>query len=182
MAPILAAIPAAFSFLASNVGTIGTIASVAGAGLGAAGTIYSGQQQAEYAKDQAKSMKAKGDQEFAIAQRKAADSRRQKGLALGRAQVVAAASGGGTGDTVTDIMTGIEQRGEYNALTDMYNGRVMQSDLYREADAVKQAGKDGKTASYLSAGTQLLGAAGTIYSDYENRKMAKKLYDYQMRN
>lgn len=182
MAPVMAALGAVGGFLASNIGTISTIASVAGAGLNAAGTIYGAEQQAQYAKDQAKSMKAKGDQEVAIAQRKAMESRRQKGLALGRARVVAAASGGGTGDTVTDIMTGIEQRGEYNALTDMYNGRVIQSDLYREADAVKQAGKDGRTAGYIGAASGLLSAGGTIYSDYANRKAAKKLYDYQMGN
>lgn len=180
MAPVMAALAPIAGFLAANAGTISTVMSVGGALAGAAGTIYSGQQNAEFAKVQADSMKKKGDQEVAIAQRRAMESRRQKNLALGRARVVAAASGGGTGDTVSDIMTGIEQRGEYNALTDMYNGRVARNDLYTDAFITKEQGQAGKTASYLSAGSQLLSAGGTIYSDYSDRAAAKKLYDKQM--
>ena len=182
MAPVLAAIGAVGTFLSANAATIGTVLQVGGALAGAAGTVYSGVQNEQYAKEQAKSMKSKGDQEFAISQRRAMEARRQKQLALGRAQAVAAASGGGTGDTVSDIMTGIEARGEYNALTELYNGTVARNDLYADAALTKQAGKDGKTASFMSAGTQLLGAGGTIYSDYGARKRASKAYAYETGN
>jgi hypothetical protein len=180
MAPVIAAIPAAFSFLAANASTIGTLATVGGSLLGAGGSIYSGMQAEASAKVQSKAMKEKGDQEYAIAQRRAMETRRQKQLALGRTLAVASASGGGTGDTVSDIMTGIEQRGEYNALTDLYSGSVARNDLYTNAAITKAEGKQAKTAGFINAGTSLLSTAGTIYSDYGKRKRASRSYDYEM--
>lgn len=176
MAPVMAALGAVGSFLSANAATIGTALQVGGALAGAAGTVYSANQDAKFANEQAKAMKAKGDQELAIAQRKAMETRRQKRLALGRTRAVAAASGGGTGDTVTDIMTGIEERGEYNALTDLYSGRVARSDLYREANLTKTMAREAKRSSWLTAGTSLLSSAGTIYSDYGARKRADEAY------
>lgn len=178
MAPIIAALGAVGTFLGANAGTIGTVLSVGGALASAGGSIYAGQANEQYAKDQARALKQKGDQEYAIAQRKAMETRQQKRAALGRTLAVAAASGGGTGDTVSDIMTGIETRGEYNALTDLYNGSVARNDLYTDAAITRQQGKDARKAGYLEAGTTLLGAGGTIYSDYARRKQAKQSYDY----
>lgn len=166
MAPILAAIGTVGSFLASNAGVIGSLAA-------AGGTIYSGIEAQNAAQAQAKQMQKKGDQEYAIAQRKAIQSRREKQQALGRAQAVAAASGGGTGDTVTDIMTGIEKRGEINALTDLYNGNVLRTDLYKEANATRKAGAGALVSSLFQAGS-------TIYSDYGERARSRRLYDYQV--
>lgn len=177
MAPIMLALGTVGSFLAANAGTISTIATVTGAAVGAGGTIYAGQEAASAANAQAKAMKQKGDQEIAIAQRKALESRRQKNQAMGRAQAVAAASGGGTGDTVSDIMTGIEARGEYNALTDMYNGQVARHDLYAEAKSTKKAGQAAKIGSYIDAAGTAVNAAGTIYSDYGARQRSKKAYN-----
>ncbi len=180
MAPVMAALGAVGGFLASNATAIGTALSVGGALLGAGGTIYAGAQNAAFAKEQAKEMKKKGDQEYAIAQRRAMQSRREKRAALGRIQAVAAASGGGTGDTVTDIMTGVEQRGEYNALTDLYNGAITRNDLYTGAAITGEQGKMAKKASLLEAGTSLVSSAGTIYGDYWRRKQAQKAYENEM--
>lgn len=182
MAPVIAALGAVGGFLAANAGTISTIATIAGGAVSAAGSIYSGQAQAQAANAQAKAMKQKGEQELAIAQRRAMETRRQKRAAMGRTLAVAAASGGGTGDTVSDIMTGLEARGEYNALTDLFNGKVARNDLFTEAALVKQAGKDAKTAGWIDAGSTLLNTAGTVYSDYGRRKRAQKGYDYEMGN
>jgi hypothetical protein len=176
----MAALGAVGGFLASNASMIGTALTVGGSLLGAGGSVYSGMQAEAAANAQSKAMKQKGDQEYAIAQRRAMETRRQKQLALGRTQAVAAASGGGTGDTVSDIMTGIEQRGEYNALTDLYSGSVARNDLYTNAAITKAEGKQARTAGFINAGTGLLGTAGTIYSDYGKRKRATRSYDYEM--
>lgn len=178
MAPILAAIGTVGTFLAANAGTISTVATIGSTVAAAGGAVIGGQQAAAAANAQAKSMERKGDQELAIAQRKAIEDRHQKNAAVGRAQAVAAASGGGTGDTVTDIMTGIEARGQYNVLTDMYNGQVARHDLYSEAKATRQGGANAKTAGYIEAGGAVLKGAGTIYSDYGARKRATTAYNY----
>ncbi len=166
MGPVLAAIGPVMSFMAANAGTIGTAVS-------AIGTVYGGVRAAQGANAQADARKAKGEQEKALAQRKAIESRRQKDIAAGRARAVAAASGGGTTDTAADIMTGIEQRGEYNALMDMYNGEVARTDLYNEASTVKA---EGKTALIGSA----IDAVGTVYSDYGRRRRASSAYAAEM--
>jgi len=180
MAPILAAIGGIGAFMAANAGTIGTALTVAGGLASAGGQVIGGIQQANYADAQAKAMKTKGDQELAIAQRKAIEDRQQKRAALGRTMAVAAASGGGTGDTVTDIMSGIERRGEYNALTDLYNGTQARHDLYAEAGQTKIAGQNARLAGYIGAGTTLLSTGGSIYSDFSKAARAKNAYDYTM--
>lgn len=140
----------------------GTGAAAGGGGLGiggllsAAGTIYSGISAMQQAKQQAKALKEKGDQEYAIAQRKMLKSRKEARLAVSRQRAVAAASGGAATDpTVESIMGKTYQQGEYNALMDMYNGAVMRSDLYQEAANVKKSGTSAMIGSILDAGSTL---------------------------
>lgn len=180
MAPILAAIGGLGTFLAANAGTIGTALTVAGGLASAGGSIYGGIQQENFANAQAKAIKQKGDQEFAIAQRKAIQDRREKTAAIGRTMAIAAASGGGTGDTVSDIMASTERQGEYNALTDLFNGTQARNDLYNEAALTKLQGKQAKIAGFINAGSTLLSTGGSIYSDYSAAQRAKKTYDYQV--
>jgi hypothetical protein len=145
--------------MASNAGLIGT-------GLAAAGTIYSGVRAHHTAKWEAKQMKAKGDEEQAIAQREATRRRAEKDRLLSRVRAVAGASGGGVGDpTVTQIMANIEQEGEYNALAEMYRGTSSRSTLRAEAAVRKSEGKGAMIGSFLDAGS-------TIYSGIERRRRA----------
>ncbi len=145
---------------AASGGGFGSILGLLGTGLSAAGTIYAGNQAQASANAQAKSMEKKGEQEYAIAQRKARESRREKELVLSRQRAIAAASGGGASDpTVESIMGKTEEKGEYNALLDMYNGAQMRADLYREAGITRAEGQSQKTASYI-------GAASSIYDGF----------------
>ncbi len=141
-----------------------------GTGLSAAGTIYAGSQAKAAANDQAKAMEQKGEQEVAIAQRKARESRREKQLVLSRQRAVAAASGGGVNDPTTEsIMAKTEEKGEYNALLDMYNGATMRADLYREAGVARAEGQSQMTGSYINA-------AGTIYDGFMGQRRRSTEY------
>lgn len=144
----------ALSTAASSFGGLSGI----GTGLSAAGTIYSGVQANAAAKAEAKQMKAKGDEEFAISQREAMRSKREKELAQSRVRAVAAASGGGAGDdSITSIMEGIEEQGTYNSLVDLYQGRSARGKMYASAASRKAEGRNALTGSFLKAGS-------TIYS------------------
>lgn len=138
--------------------TLGNIAGWVGTGLTAAGTIYSGRQAAAAGEFEAKQLKAKGEDERAIANRRSMEARRNAQRLAGRARAVAGASGGTVSDpSVTSILANIEREGEYNALAEMYRGQTNQATLNTQANAAKLEGKQARTASYLDA-------AGTIYS------------------
>lgn len=172
MAELFVALTAIGTKIATAASTVGwgTIASGLGTALSAGGTIYAGAKANQSAQAQADSMEAKGEQELAISQRKAAESRREKRLALSRQLAVAAASGGGATDPTTEsIMAQTEEKGEYNALLDMYNGRSMRADLYNEAGTARAEGKSQLVGSVINAGS-------TIYDGFSKRRRSTAEY------
>lgn len=143
--------------LAALVPSASTLATI-GSGLTAAGTVYGGVQAANAAEFEAKQMKAKGDEEFAISQQKAAQAKREKDLALSRVRAVAGASGGRVDDpSITAIMEGIQEQGDYNSMVQLYQGKSNRNKLYGSAAARKAEGRSALTAS-------LLKGAGSLYS------------------
>jgi hypothetical protein len=170
MAEIMAALAAVGTFAAANAGTIATVGSV----VSAAGSVVQGVRANQASKATAKALKYKGEQEVALAQRRAYESRKEKDRALGRLKAVAAGSGAGTDGTVVDLAAGIEQKGEYNALMDMYNGLSARNDLRNEASMARYEGK-----SALMGG--IVEGASTIYGDYGRRSRATAAYktEYQ---
>lgn len=142
---------------ASTLGLVGT-------GLTAAGTVYGGMQADSAARAEARQLKAKGDEEMAIGQRKAMQAQREKELAQSRIRAVAAASGGGAGDdSITAIMEGVEQQGDYNSMLELYQGRASQGKLYASAASRRAEGKSALTGSLLRAGSK---AGSNLYSIY----------------
>lgn len=188
MAPVFGTLAALGSTLAATVGSTaaaaGTalggasgVASAIGTGLSAAGTIYSGIRANQESKIEAKQLKAKGDLEYAAAQEKARETRREKDLILSRQRAVAAASGGGvTNETVEGLMARTEERGERSALLDMYNGAIMRNDLYNDAAAARASGKSALTGSIINAGSTIASGAGDIYDSARRRRRAATIY------
>lgn len=155
--------------VATAASVASTVAAVAGAGLTAYGTIYQGQAGADAAKFQAKQLQTKADQEMAIASRAADQKRREGALLTSRARAAAAGSGGGTDNaTVTNILTGIQNEGEYNALIEMYNGTQRRDTLLGQARSGIMGAKSGVTASYLSAAGTVADTGGTLFRRYAN--------------
>jgi hypothetical protein len=158
--PGMAAAPLAASTVGSALATAGTIAT----GLTAAGTVYSGIQRNAAAKFEAKQLKRKGEDERAIAQRRAQERTREASLLAGRARAVAGASGGTVSDpTVTTILKNIETEGEYNALAEMYRGKTDQATLLGQAKATRMEGRSALVGSMFDAG-------GTIYEGMARRR------------
>lgn len=148
------------AFAAANAGTIGTV-------LSTAGTIYGGVKAVQSGNAEAKSLKKKGDEEFAIGQSKARRSRQEKDLLLSRQRAVAASGGGGLDGSTEAIMKRTEIEGNNNALMDMYNAATMRDDLYHEGAVAKSEGQSKLFGSVIDAG------AG-IYSDLAKKSRFKK--------
>lgn len=161
------ALPAAAAASTGLFGTGITAGQALGAGLAAGGTLYTGVRANQASKFEADQLKKKGDDEFAIGQRGAAAKRREKQLALSRVAAVSAASGAGTSDPgVTELMADIENQGEYNALTEMYKGRLEQVGLRGQGQAVRAQGKGDLISSIIGAGSNLYSGLRKKRDDY----------------
>jgi hypothetical protein len=157
--------------MATILGAIGGIGSGISASsmLGLAGSIFGGLVQAAgirqqaaadaaQAAQQARSMKKKGDEEFAIGQRKMIERKKETELVVSRQRAIAAASGSGATDQSTEAIMGKTQlRGEYAAMLDMYNGVVARNDLYTAARDTVTSGLNALKAGRMKAFSTIYG-------------------------
>lgn len=101
-----------------------------------------------------------GKADQAVAQREFISERRKARLVRSRALAAAGASGAGAGDKqVNDILTGIETRGEVNALTALHNGDLSAQGSFAEGKAALREGRAAKRSSYTSAAFTALNTA-----------------------
>ncbi len=181
MAETLIALTAAIGTSAATAGAAGTAAAGAAAaggaaatagsalstlgllstGLTAAGTLYAGLQAKAGAESEARQLKASGDEEKAIGQRRAKQAHREKDLALSRIQALAAASGGGADDaSITGLMQGVEQQGNYNSMLELYQGNAAGNKAYASAAGRRTEGRSAMTGSIVRAAG---GVASNLY-------------------
>jgi len=177
-----------------------TALTAVGAGVSAAGTIMGGNAaasageaqaaaQRRAAADNATALEFKAQQEEqnaqesrAAAQRQSLEKGRQTKLLLSSLQARAAASGGGASDPgVLDLAGDISRRGEYQALTEIYNGESRARGLMDQAagdrfsgatgiqgaelaaNAAIAEGKAKQAASYMSAAGTIIGGGASAY-------------------
>ena len=160
-----------------------TAMTVASAALTAGGTIIGGQAAGAAGESQKNAMDFKAAQEEqaaqesrAAAQRVAMDKRREATLLGSKLQARAAASGGGAADPgVLDLAGDIAQRGEYEALTDMYRGENRARGFLDQAvasrltgEAALAEGKAKRNAAFLQAAGTIIGGTGSAYKQYKN--------------
>lgn len=155
----------------------------AGATLSAVNTINQGNQAAKNATTQAEVMRKNATAAEAASQRTAMQTERTTELAESKALATAAASGGGASDpTIVNDIGDIAQRGEYNAMMDLYNGTSRANTLRTQADITQQEGYEEKSSSLWGAlSSGLMGAgkiAGYTHSP-SGASLASKYGDYQ---
>ncbi len=116
---------------------------------------------------QAKQARQNAGQERASSQRAASEQRRQARFLSSRALALAAASGGGAGGSVENILGDIGAEGEFRALTEMFTGEERARHLETQADALifegnqeRRAGDIARRASKGRAFGQVLSGAG----------------------
>lgn len=154
-------------------------------GISAAGTIAGGEAAATAGrmKRQAAQAAALQDEfnaagELAASQRRMLDTRMKTRLTESTMTARAAGSGfdASTGSMLTNAGD-IAQRGEFQALMDVFNGENASSGLINKAAAERAsgeaeawAGEQAKSASYLAAAGTIAGGAGSMFKTYGSFK------------
>lgn len=157
---------AASSFATSGAGTI---LSLVGTGVAAAGALQQGAAANAGAQFEARQMEMKAQEARAVAQREAMATRRKTELTQSSLQARAASSGGTATDAgVLDLAEGIEEQGEYGALTAMAAGENRARGLEDSAMGRRASGEAAQTGSYFRAGSSLLSGIGSL-SRYDRR-------------
>lgn len=153
------------------LGTAGLVMSGVGTAIAASNTLASGkaaQASANYTADQVES-NASG--ELASAQRQALERRHAAKLAISASRARAGASGVDPGAGSAFENEGqLAERGEYQALMELWNGQNAATGLRNKANAVRFEGdarrsesKLGAIATLASGGGSMMSSAGKLY-------------------
>lgn len=136
-----------------------------GTAVGAGGTILGANSDARELRSQATQLDAQASNTRGTAQRQAIEEKRQADLAQSRGLALAAASGGGADDpSVVNGLADIAGRGQFGAITAMYNGDEQAAGMEAQAAANRRGAKAAKTAGLLKAAGTVASAVPTIIS------------------
>lgn len=112
---------------------------------------------------EASQMERNADVVAAESQRDAIKARREAKYMESRARAVAAAGGGSADDpTVVNLISGIQEEGEYNALSALYNGASRAQTLQTGAVSTRGQGKSARSAGQTGAFSTVLKGAGSM--------------------
>lgn len=187
-ASVATALPTASSFAlmelggagagaASGGGGLGSMFSLLGTGVSAAGQIAAGQNAQAMANAEAAELKRRAAEERAAAQREAMEKRKKANLLLSRSQAVSAASGAGATDpTVLAVEGGIAKEGEYQADVENYLGESRARGLIHKAAMTQAEGADAKQASLFRAGGTILSGISPYFQRYGGMGRASQLH------
>lgn len=147
---------------------IASAVALAGAGaLSAKSASDQGNAQNRAASKQAEMARQKGIQETALAYDRARSERSQADSFQSDLIAQAAAFGGGTSDmAVTNMLVDADARGEYNALTQIFEGQSRQKDLNYQANLTQYEGRSARRAGNMKAFSTVLDTASSIGSMY----------------
>ncbi len=150
--------------------TLPAILAAAGTAVSAAGTIAGGVQAKRGADFQAAQMRSRAQEERAASQREQMQIRRRTEQAQSRLQAVSAGSGLGTLDpTVQQLAGDIEGEGAMQRGMVGYTGETRARSLETGAQAAIAEGRAARMASFINAGSTILGGATSIWDKYAPR-------------
>ncbi len=138
--------------------------------IAAAGTVISADQQRRAgevekmnADFEAKQLEREANVASAESQRDAIKARREAKYMESRARALAASGGGVASDpTVVKLIDGIQEEGEYNALTALYNGQQRADSMRTGAGLSRSAGKAAKSAGKTKGVSTVLQGASNF--------------------
>lgn len=153
---------------------LAVVATVASAALSIAGGIAQynasmaaadgAQKAAEY---KAKQLEQQSNEARAAAQRQSEDERHKLDIAQSSLQAKAAASGAGaTDDTVIKLDEDMTEKGNYNALGEMYNGENRARGIQMQADGSRFDGQLQKQAYESKATASLISGFGDAFGSF----------------
>lgn len=160
--------------------TLPVLLSAAGTAMSAFGTIAGGIQAKRSADFQAEQMRRQAQEERAATQREQFQLDRRTQQAQSRLQATSAASGLGASDpTVLQLAGDIEGEGRYQRDMLGYTGTTRAQGLETGAQAAIMEGRAARTASFIGAGSTILGGATSIYDKYAPKRQAASAGSYR---
>lgn len=120
-------------------------------------TIGQANAQEQIAQIEADQLRKQSIADTAAAVQDAKNERRRAEQLKSRA-IVAAAKSGTSGVGIENIISDIDEQGEYNALAALYSGQSSASSKRYAATATEARGRSQKQSGYLSSGATILGA------------------------
>lgn len=147
------------------------LATAAGAGVSAAGTIVSGHAQRAAANFEARQLDERAKEEQAASQIEAQQLGRRRNLALSALQTRAAASGfSATDPTTLQIGDEIAKYGTMQEQTALYGGSARRRHLEAEASGTRYTGEARRVASNYTAAATVLGGVSNLALRYGSPK------------
>jgi hypothetical protein len=131
-------------------------AAIGGAGAGAAGSLMQGGAQGAIANTNAQALRTQAGQERAASEQQAYQLRHKGDVLLSQERADLAASGGGMGGSGAEILADTAGRSKYNEEMALWEGEQKARGLEDQSVLTKFAGDQGRKASYLKAGSQIL--------------------------
>jgi len=147
-----------------TLGVMGAVTSLAGAAVGAAGTMAAGANAKAMGEYQQKEAMQQAESSTAMGQRQMEEQRRQTRLVQSTLQARAAASGvDATSPSVLNLSGNIAKRGEYNALMSLSEGQNQAAGLYNQGEAAKYQGEITQQSDTLSAAGTMASGVGSMF-------------------
>lgn len=152
------------------------LAATVGAGvMGAAGKMMEGGAAESASESKSNALNAgaaaqqrKASEERALSQRRAEDQQAETQRLMSKQRAVSAASGGGTGGSAAVIEAETAGEGHFKSELDLWQGEERGKGLDFQAEIDRAAAKDSRRqgkaarqASYLAAGSQILGSVAS---------------------
>ena len=162
--PLMAVAP----FVATGAGAVGvtgglaTALSIASTAAGVLGALQQGQAASAQADYQASVANRNAEISRVQTEQRLETQDRERRLRRGAAMAAGGASGVGV-ESFGDILSSSAVQEEMDLLNIKQQGLLQAQNFESEARFAKMQGKQAKTASYMSAGTKLLGGASNVF-------------------
>ena len=167
--PVPASSPTDYSGLFGSIGGVGKLLSLVGTGIKAGGQVQQAQVAQNVANYNSNVATTQSNNVMGAAENKAAIDNQSEQLLLSHARALAASGGGSADDPtiINQVDAPIQAQGEYNSMTDLYNGESQSQALLSAAALQKYEADNSSSADYINAGTTLMsGATSTLFSRY----------------
>jgi len=157
------------AFLGPILPALSAITTIAGGAVGAIGAIQAGNAAKADAEFRAKQMEQRANEERAVGQRQMFERRREGELQQSRLRALAGAASGDTTDTgVLNLGGDIEQRSEYQALTELYKGENAARGYMDAAAGARASGAAAQQGSYWKAAGSILESGSSLFKKYNS--------------
>ncbi|MBL8578082.1 MAG: hypothetical protein JNK47_12715 [Mesorhizobium sp.] len=140
-----------------------TLLTVVGTGISTAGALAQGQQQAQMAEYQARAQEQQAQADAQATAFETAREKRRQDLLRANAVAQAGASGVALEGSPTAVLLTNARENELDLQAIRYGAQLRQNNMRTQASITRYSGKQARTASIFSAGSNLVSGLSNLY-------------------